>query len=121
MKNKSTDAQPRYIIAKDIAKNTITVASDSEFNKVSEELEAKQIPLSRVSLTTQISSKLSEAGEHKCECRIRYRQDRQVCTISNKGGVFSVSFDQVQKGLAPGQSVVFYVGNQCLGGAILDA
>jgi tRNA-specific 2-thiouridylase len=32
----------------------------------------------------------------------------------------AVRFDATQRGVAPGQSVVFYRGDECLGGAVID-
>ena len=36
-------------------------------------------------------------------------------------GALRVTFDERQKAVAPGQFVVFYAGDRCLGGAVIDA
>jgi tRNA-specific 2-thiouridylase len=52
--------------------------------------------------------------------KIRYRQADQACTIlSLEKGVANIAFDEPQRAATPGQSVVFYQGDLCLGGGII--
>ena len=55
------------------------------------------------------------------KAKIRYRQEEQSCQIlSEKKGVLQVKFDETQLAIAPGQSIVFYKGDDCLGGGIIE-
>ncbi len=56
----------------------------------------------------------------KCTAKIRYRQVSQNCIISEQGDRIKVEFDQPQRAITSGQSVVFYEQNTCLGGAIIE-
>lgn len=57
-----------------------------------------------------------------CKAKVRYRQTDQSCTIlSENKGVLKVVFDIPQRAVTPRQSIVFYEGDVCLGGAIIDA
>ncbi len=58
-------------------------------------------------------------GQLHCMAKIRYRQPDQACHISIDKGIFHVEFDQPQRAITPGQSLVLYDGQQCLGGAII--
>ena len=43
------------------------------------------------------------------------------CTITElTSKIIKVKFDNPQFAIAPGQSIVFYDENECLGGAIID-
>lgn len=55
----------------------------------------------------------------RCKAKIRYRQVEQPCTVKKQGGQLLVEFDEPQRAVTPRQSVVFYDGNICLGGAII--
>ncbi len=56
-----------------------------------------------------------------CMAKVRYRQPDQACTVSRApGDSLAVSFDEAQRAVAPGQYVVFYDGDVCLGGAVID-
>jgi tRNA-specific 2-thiouridylase len=57
----------------------------------------------------------------RCRAKIRYRQTEQDCLISrNQDNCYIVQFDQAQRAVTPGQSVVFYQNDICLGGGIIE-
>jgi tRNA-specific 2-thiouridylase len=97
---------PYYVAAKDAAANTLTVVS------------ADDALLYKDSLTVSDSNWI--AGEEpefplRCEARIRYRQPLQRCTVEDG----RVMFDRPQRAVAPGQSIVFYRGDEVLGGGVI--
>lgn len=66
----------------------------------------------------------------ECTCKIRYRQPDVKCrverTVVSLNGeaprdLIRVVFDEPVAAVAPGQSVVFYRGADCLGGAVIEA
>jgi tRNA-specific 2-thiouridylase len=60
-------------------------------------------------------------GPLRCTAKFRYRQpDQGVMVTFGEGGTCEVVFDRPQKAVTPGQSVVFYDGDVCLGGGIID-
>ena len=52
----------------------------------------------------------------------RYRQTAAPCTVTPRpDGRLDVTFDDPQRAVTPGQSVVLYDGDECLGGAVIDS
>ncbi|MFO0911349.1 MAG: aminomethyltransferase beta-barrel domain-containing protein, partial [Pirellulales bacterium] len=52
--------------------------------------------------------------------KIRYRQADQSCQVHMQpDGTALVEFDLAQRAITPGQSIVFYDGERCLGGAVI--
>lgn len=56
----------------------------------------------------------------RCSAKIRYRQQDQPCTVQVTEGEGLVVFDEPQRAIAPRQSIVFYDGPVCLGGAVIS-
>jgi tRNA-specific 2-thiouridylase len=52
--------------------------------------------------------------------KTRYRQPDQLCGVTVIDGGVKVVFDDAQRAVTPGQSVVFYDGEICLGGGVIE-
>lgn len=59
-------------------------------------------------------------GTFKCKAKVRYRQPDEPCTVTVSEGKVRVVFDHPQRAMTPRQSIVFYDGEFCLGGGIID-
>ena len=58
----------------------------------------------------------------QCMAKTRYRQADQDCYLAPIGADrCKVIFEQSQRAITPGQSVVFYQGEVCLGGGIIES
>lgn len=110
-KKTASDA-PLYVVSKDIRKNTITVSSDN-YDKT------KNI-FSKVELS-QVNWIQNPELKKRYLARFRYHQDPILCDISiEKDGGVTVCFDEPQKAIAEGQSLVLYDSEKCLGGGIIE-
>ena len=58
--------------------------------------------------------------EFKCKAKARYRQADQACSVTIENNQAQVIFDQPQRAITPGQSIVFYADEVCLGGGIIQ-
>ncbi len=57
----------------------------------------------------------------RCKAKVRYRQSDQDCTVeATPEGGYKVVFDQPQRAVTPGQSVVLYLDDLCLGGGVIE-
>lgn len=118
---KKTPNDPRYfVVAKDLEKNTITVADKkSEGDAV---YSTKEIIVKNLH-TIQglpLDSKGNPWKGWRGGVRIRYRQEKQKCSVEKKAGGYHIVFDEPQNGVAPGQSAVLYDGDICLGGGVIE-
>lgn len=107
-------SEPWFVIAKSHINNQLIVGQSNHSElMLDDQLIAKQM--------TWISNSEPEFPLTCC-AKIRYRQADQECVITkhNKENI-QVTFKQAQKAITPGQSVVFYQGDVCLGGAVIES
>jgi tRNA-specific 2-thiouridylase len=108
--------EPWYVVAKDLDDNALVVVQGEHPMLYSDALEA-----SNIRWVGRPPTSLSKPGTLNCTVRIRYRQPDQTCHVTQScRGKLLVSFEQEQRAVAPGQFAVFYDGERCLGGAVID-
>ncbi len=104
---------PWYVAGKDLARNVlIAVQGDEHY-----------LLFSRMLTATTIDWVDGEgpALPFECTAKTRYRQPDQACTVeSDHNGGYKVWFKEPQRAVTPGQSVVFYRGDRCLGGGVIE-
>jgi len=60
--------------------------------------------------------------EFACSAKIRYRQQDSPCRLlSIEGSSAVVEFEQTQRAITPGQALVCYLDEQCLGGGVIES
>jgi len=60
------------------------------------------------------------AGSFDCTAKYRYRQPDQKVHVETRGNDLFVTAMEPQRAVTPGQSVVLFNGEECLGGAVVD-
>lgn len=102
-----------YVVGKDVASNVLYVAQGGENHWLySRRLRSE---------TPSWVDGAAPATRFRCTARTRYRQVDQACEVEVTGDGLEVRFDTPQRAVTPGQSVVFYDGEVCLGGAVIAA
>ena len=105
---------PWYVVDKDVANNALIVDQGSTDLLMSWSLAATD-----ASWIGSPPGNLDKGA--MLDAKIRYRQSDQRCTVNEMNdGELLVRFDEPQRAAAPGQFVVFYDGDRCLGGAVID-
>ncbi|MFA6566515.1 MAG: aminomethyltransferase beta-barrel domain-containing protein, partial [Candidatus Paceibacterota bacterium] len=111
---KGTSDAPYFVMAKDILANTLTV-SHKEKGSLKGKGE-RLLTLENVNWTAGTSPD----PEKTYSARVRYRGELFPCKILATNNETKVEFLDEQEPVAPGQSVVVYDGEECLGGGILQ-
>src|SRR4030095_16726578 len=61
------------------------------------------------------------APEFASQIKVRYRQPDPACRATLRAdGALEVRFEQPQRAVTPGQFAVFYQGDRCLGGGVIE-
>jgi len=105
---------PWYALHKDLENNILYVGQGHEHPwMLSTRLEATQL--------AWVSGTAPEAGS-VLTAKVRYRQQDQSVTLEQiDENRMYLKFHQPQRAVTPGQSVVLYDGEICLGGGIIDS
>lgn len=110
---RQSTGEPWYVIGKDVKTNQLIVGQGHNHPLLfSQNVTANQL--------SWVSGETPELP-YRCTAKTRYRQTDQPCTITeiNQDG-YQIVFDQPQRAVTPGQSIVFYDGAACLGGGIIE-
>jgi tRNA-uridine 2-sulfurtransferase len=104
---------PWYVVGKDVAHNILYLAQGG----ANDWLQSSRLRASQLSWTAGARP----PAEMRCYAKTRYRQADQACTVTFDADGCEVRFDAPQRAVTRGQSVVFYDGEECLGGGIIEA
>jgi len=111
---KDTSDDPWFVVDKNLDKNQL-IAGQGHHHP---QLLNKQLVASQLDW---VAGK-TPADHFEAKAKIRYRQTEQACTVTRLDDEqWIVCFDELQRAIAPGQSVVFYRDDVCLGGGIIDS
>ena len=102
-----------YVVGKDVATNVLYVAQGGENHWLYSQRLQSETP-------TWVDG-AAPSAHFRCTARTRYRQSDQACEVSVLDAGLEVRFDEPQRAVTPGQSVVLYDGEVCLGGAVIAA
>ncbi|WP_394752502.1 tRNA 2-thiouridine(34) synthase MnmA [Crenothrix sp.] len=111
---KDAPDEPWYVLDKDLDNNRLIVGQGHDHPlMLHNTLEASQLDwCSNKPLTNPIT----------CYAKTRYRQVDQACRVTPlSDNQVRCVFDEPQRAITPGQSVVFYDGEICLGGGIIES
>ena len=105
---------PWYVAAKDLDRNVLVVVQGADH------------PALRASGVGTAAPHWIAGGPpapgFTCTAKLRHRQQDVACRVEvSDGDALEVRFDAPVAGAAPGQYVVFYDGEECLGGAAIMA
>lgn len=97
---------PLYVLKLDVERRRVVVGSNAE--TFSESLAAENV---HWIYPPKFPARL--------QCKIRYSPRVADCTVESLGEILKVTFDEPQRAVTAGQSVVFYDGEEVLGGGVI--
>jgi len=106
--------EPWFVIGKDLDRNTLIVGQGYE----NEHLYATHLEASDFLFTTNEPM----PDTFKCTAKFRYRQKDVGVTVHLNGDhtEATIEFDELARAITPGQAIVLYDGEECLGGGTID-
>jgi tRNA-specific 2-thiouridylase len=111
---KDSNEDPWYVVEKDLLRNVLIVGQGGNHPRL----------MSSGMTVNQLDwvDRKGPMDNSKLAVKTRYRQADVACTlIYNDDASITVTFDEPVAAVTPGQSAVFYDGEICLGGGIIDS
>lgn len=110
--HKGYAAERWFVIRKDIPSNTLVVSCGEDDRLLSSSLKAASLNFIGGAPDTGVT--------FTCTAKTRYRQPDQSCRVTvAPDNTANVVFDTPQRAVTPGQYVVFYDGDRCMGGGVI--
>ena len=100
-----------FVIGKDMERNLLIVQQGEQEELYSMGLRAQSV---------SFIAGQAPGQSFTCTAKFRYRQSDQPVRVNMHGEGCTVDFDKAQRAVTPGQWVVFYDGDVCLGGGPID-
>lgn len=109
---KNHGTEPWFVVAKDLERNVLVIGQGKQH----------ELLFSDALTTTDVYWVNGEPSSFPltCTAKVRYRQPDQACTIEKEDGHYKVVFKESQRAVTPGQSIVFYTDDTCLGGGVIE-
>ncbi len=105
--------EPWFVVGKDMKENILYVGQGFDHPM----LHADTLEASELNFIVE-----PESNSLDLTCKIRYRQKDIPCHVEIlEDGKCVVTFPESARAVTPGQSIVFYDGDECVGGAVIDA
>ena len=109
--------EPWYVAGKHLKENVLIVVQGEHPLLYTDSLEATD-----ASWIGAPPREIATGQPLRCMVKIRYRQPDQACEVLTKSdGNLVVKFADSQRAVAPGQFAVYYSGDRCLGGSVINA
>ncbi|MBD3727255.1 MAG: tRNA 2-thiouridine(34) synthase MnmA [Moraxella osloensis] len=116
---KDRDEAPWFVLHKDLDNNRLIVGQGHDHLM----LQSTELTAYKLDWVVDAPTQLFTAQGYRCTAKTRYRQPDQACTVfalDETGDTIKVVFDEPQRAVTPGQSCVFYDGDICLGGGVIQ-
>lgn len=116
---KDRDEAPWFVLHKDLDNNRLIVGQGHDHPM----LQSTELTAYKLDWVIDAPTQLFTAQGYRCTAKTRYRQPDQACTVfalDETGDTIKVVFDEPQRAVTPGQSCVFYDGDICLGGGVIQ-
>ena len=109
---KDAGEEPWYVLVKDLEHNVLIVGQGNEH----------PLLFSGALLASEIYwvNPIDLSTPRRLTAKVRYRQGDQPCVLEKTATGYRATFDDPQRAVTPGQSVVFYDGEICLGGGVIE-
>lgn len=116
---KNADDKPWYVAGKDLPRNVLIAVQGGDHPLLfTDALSVSD--LHWINGEPENMYRDAENTEFYCTAKTRYRQPDQACQVTKNQDGYVIQFTEPQRAVTPGQSVVLYQHDICLGGGVIE-